>query len=228
MIIYEIKINKYRYIGSTKNKSKRKYTHLKLLKNNKHFNKFMQNVYNKHNEYEFIVLKFCKNKIEMQKTEEKYIKIYKKIYGDLCVNVLCKYGGGSEWRKYKSKDELKIHDYKRTRLSPEARIKRNKTHSETIKNIPADERKDWYARGAKKRADNIKFRKNYTPINLKITFLDGTIEYQNYDTENLFFKGTNLEETSLRELKKNGKKIIKKRLHWTRHNFPIGTILEKI
>lgn len=228
MYIYEITINKYKYIGSTKNKRKRKSDHLRLLKLKKHVNPFVQNVYNKYGDYEFKILEYCEDLEQMKMLEEQYIKEYKLKYDKCCMNILSCYGGGSEWRNYKTVEELKIYDYNRTRLPPEKRAQRNLKHSKTIQNIPRHERQHWYDNGAKKRSENIKERKNYTPINIQIFYPDGTTKFENYDTEALFFKGTNLEETSLRELKNRGEKVIKRRLKLTKHIFPIGTVLKLI
>jgi hypothetical protein len=228
MVIYEIKIQDYRYIGSTKNKRTRYNSHINNLKKNKHYNKFMQNVYNKHNNLDFTILETCADVNSMKILEEEYIKEYKNKYGDLCMNILSKYGGGSEWRKYKTPDELEKIDHNRLHLSPETQQKRNKTHSETVKSISFEIRKEWYDRANKTRADNIKNRKNYKPIHIKITFPNENSHCEHYDSESLFFKGTGLEDTSLRELKNTGKKLIKKRLHWTKHKFPVGTLIEII
>jgi hypothetical protein len=226
--IYEVQISKYYYLGSTKNPRKRKTDHLRLLKNNTHYNKFMQNVYNKHIDYNFTILDRCKDQNEMENLEVDKIKEYKEKYGKHCMNILDIYGGGSAWRKYKTEEELKIHDYNRTRITPEKLKLRNKKHSDTVKNIPIDIRRDWYDRANITRSKNIKTRKNYTPINLKISYPSGNIEFKVYDTESMFFEDTKLEDSALRVIKNNGVKIIKKRLHWTRHNYPVGTIIEKI
>jgi hypothetical protein len=134
----------------------------------KHFNPFIQRVFDKHGEMTFTIIQTCDSLEEMKKTEEHYIEVYKEKYDKLCMNVLTSYGGGSEWRKYKTEEELKVLDYNRTRLSPEKRKQRNLTHSKTIQNIPKHERQHWYDNAAKKRSERIKERKNYTPINIQI------------------------------------------------------------
>ena len=53
--IYEVKIGDYYYIGKDM-QNKRKREHLNLLLKNKHYNKFMQNVYNKYHEFHFKIL----------------------------------------------------------------------------------------------------------------------------------------------------------------------------
>lgn len=223
--IYEINIGDYKYIGSTNYKRKRKTEHLRHLRNNNHANKKMQNVYNKHKEYNFSVLEEISNIEEMKNREEKYINEYKDTYGRYCINILLKYGGGSEWRNSLSKEELEEFDKKRTTMSPEKILKRNKKHSETIRNIPMEVRREWYDEANKTRWNNIKNRKNYTPINVDIIHPNGEVGSEIFHSEGDFFKRTKLEESSLRLLKRTGEKIIKKRLHWTRHEYPVGTIL---
>lgn len=228
MVIYEIKMGDYFYVGSSKNGKRRKLQHLWKLKRSEHFNKFMQNVYDTHDDFNFTILKECETIEDMKCSEESTIEKYKCLYGDKCMNLTTKYGGGSEWRNHKTEEELKIIDYNRTHLSPEKQIIRNQNHSQTIQNIPYADRKDWYLRAADSRAKNIKDRKNYSPIKFEIILPDGNVSIENYDTETEFFNNTCLEETSLRELKNSGEKIIKRRLCWTRHRFPVGTVLRII
>jgi hypothetical protein len=224
--IYEINIGDYKYIGSTNYKRKRKSAHLRHLRNNNHANKKMQNVYNKHNEYDFRIIKELTDIDEMKMEEERYIKDYKKTYGKYCMNILMGYGGGSEWRSLLSEEELRAFDKKRTTMSPEKILKRNKKHSETIRNIPMEVRRGWYDDANKTRWNNIKNRKNYTPINVDIINPNGEVVSEIFHSEGDFFKRTKLEESSLRLLKRTGEKIIKKRLYWTRHEYPVGTILK--
>lgn len=79
--IYKITINNKSYIGkdSQINLSKRKKEHLNLLKNNKHYNKYLQNAYNKYNgKYQYEVL-FEIEEIstkELSKIEIEYIEKY--------------------------------------------------------------------------------------------------------------------------------------------------------
>lgn len=55
-IVYEIQIERYKQIGSTHNLEEREYHHLNLLIQNKHYNKYLQRVYNKHKTAKFTVL----------------------------------------------------------------------------------------------------------------------------------------------------------------------------
>ena len=70
--IYEIKIGQYYYIGKDM-LNKRKREHLNLLINNKHYNTFMQNVYNKYKELSFKILvegDFSKQELNLLEIEK--------------------------------------------------------------------------------------------------------------------------------------------------------------
>lgn len=228
MVIYQVKIADYYYVGSSKNKNKRKNKHLNDLNNKKHFNKKMQSVYEKYKQYEFSVILEVDTQDEMEKMEGEFIKIYKEKYKNKCINMTDCYGGGSNWRKYKTKEELKEHDDKRIKLSPEKRKQRNSNHSKTLQNKPPEFWEEKREKFLDTFYKNIKKRKNYTPINCEISYPNGDVIYKSFDSEGIFMNETNLEETSLRILKNTGIKIIKRRLHWTRHNFPIGTVIKLI
>lgn len=78
--IYEIKIGQYYYIGKDM-LNKRKKEHLILLKKGKHYNKFMQNVFNKNQEFNFSILQeghFSKE--ELSQKEIEMIKHYREKY----------------------------------------------------------------------------------------------------------------------------------------------------
>lgn len=81
--VYEIynKINKKKYIGSSKNLYNRLHGHISCLKANKHHNKHLQNAWNKYGEkeFEYNILKFC---LEINRfvREQHYINIIKPEY----------------------------------------------------------------------------------------------------------------------------------------------------
>lgn len=224
-VIYCVKCGPYYYIGSTKNATKRKSRHLEQLTKGSHFNPKLQNVYNKYKEYNYSIIYVCIDQSDMEIEEANFIKLYKEQYGEYCTNLLDVYGGGSSWRQYKTPEELKVHDDKRINLSTEKRKQRNEAHKNTIKNTPQHIKDERMKRKIESSRKNIKNRKNYTPIH--VTFIiPNECEYSVvYDSESEFFKNTKLEETSIRELKTLGVKTIKRRLHWTKHNYPIGTII---
>lgn len=72
--VYRIICNQYVYIGSSKNLYIRLKEHYNSLKKNKHYNKFLQRLYNKYGAsfFKYDVLEFCKNYIEK---ETYYIKL---------------------------------------------------------------------------------------------------------------------------------------------------------
>ena len=77
--IYRIvcNINNRVYVGSAVNLRKRKREHFSALRSNRHFNKHLQNAYNKHGEhcFDFKVVKFCEPEILLVE-EQKQIKIH--------------------------------------------------------------------------------------------------------------------------------------------------------
>lgn len=68
--IYKLYYGKHSYIGSSKDLGARFAHHLSSLKNNSHYNNFLQRVYNKHGLY-YEIIEFCDNYIER---EEFYIR----------------------------------------------------------------------------------------------------------------------------------------------------------
>ena len=102
--IYAIKniVNEKMYIGQSINIEMRHKRHKSLLKNNKHFNRHLQNSYNKYGKekFEYLVLEKC-NKDELStKEEELFLKYKNSIYNkNLEVNV--------EYKGKKHPDEIK-------------------------------------------------------------------------------------------------------------------------
>jgi len=62
--IYLLKINGKQYVGSSVNIKKRLRRHRTLLRNNKHDNKYLQNMYNKYKACEYSILEECDSLIE--------------------------------------------------------------------------------------------------------------------------------------------------------------------
>lgn len=77
--VYQIKnnINNKSYIGSTQCLHKRCYEHYRSLKNGKHVNKYLQNSYNKHLDFEFVILEEVEKLEHLTEREEFYIQRYK-------------------------------------------------------------------------------------------------------------------------------------------------------
>ncbi len=84
--IYKIILGEYYYIGSSNNISRRITKHLQHLRENKHINPFLQNVYNKHSrEWKVEVLEEVVEQ-DLLTVEQKYLDIY---YGkDGCLNLV--------------------------------------------------------------------------------------------------------------------------------------------
>ena len=70
--IYKITIPSYFYFGSAINFNVRKKAHTYLLKNNRHFNRKMQNAYNKYKQFDFKVIEYVQ-KNDLYKIEQQYI-----------------------------------------------------------------------------------------------------------------------------------------------------------
>ena len=70
--IYKISCNKHFYIGSSKNLKSRMIDHKKILKANRHYNKFIQRVYDKYGfkKMEISILEFCE--IDILTEREQY------------------------------------------------------------------------------------------------------------------------------------------------------------
>lgn len=69
--IYLIKIDKYRYVGQSIDIKNRINQHKRKLKQGKHANNYMQNVYNKYQTFEYVILHKC---------EEVYLTILEQTY----------------------------------------------------------------------------------------------------------------------------------------------------
>jgi group I intron endonuclease len=78
--------DKKMYIGQSKNIKERWDEHLKSLKNNHHFNSYLQNAFNKYGEqaFTFEVLKYCKSKPEELNKWETYYIYYYQTFNPAC------------------------------------------------------------------------------------------------------------------------------------------------
>jgi predicted GIY-YIG superfamily endonuclease len=78
-IVYQIEINKYKYIGSTHNLEERFYHHKNLLVKNNHYNKFLQRVYNKYNVINVSILYEYDNREDAYSKEQELLdQLYKR------------------------------------------------------------------------------------------------------------------------------------------------------
>ena len=76
--IYLLRINNKNYIGSSKNIKKRLRRHRTLLRNNKHDNNYLQNLYNKYRTCEYKIIEELDKNLttkEIRVKEKEYIKL---------------------------------------------------------------------------------------------------------------------------------------------------------
>lgn len=71
-VIYSIKSQDKFYIGSTKDFNKRMAEHRGLLENGKHSNDYMQRVFNKYNDFEYVIIEEVDNS-KLKEVEQLYI-----------------------------------------------------------------------------------------------------------------------------------------------------------
>jgi hypothetical protein len=109
--IYKIQniINNKLYIGSAIGHYRRKGQHYYLLRNNKHFNKYLQNSWNKYGEenFKFEILEFIKDTNNLVKKEKYYIHLYEsnnRLKG-FNFRINCNTNRGTIWSK-KSRQKL--------------------------------------------------------------------------------------------------------------------------
>lgn len=81
--IYLLKINGKQYVGSSVNIKKRLRRHRTLLRNNKHDNKYLQNVYNKYKSCEYRILEECDFFIEILELRNKEKQWVEKLNAEL-------------------------------------------------------------------------------------------------------------------------------------------------
>jgi len=87
--IYKITTGNYIYIGSAKIFSKRKYEHIRMLRNNNHVNPILQNIYNKYGEKSIDISIIEEAPIDnLIEFEQKYIDLYKNHEKLKLINIL--------------------------------------------------------------------------------------------------------------------------------------------
>lgn len=114
-------INNKRYIGCSRNISKRFNRHKNLLMSNKHFNYKLQNDFNTYgiDSFEFLILLECENdKLEL--LEEKYINVFNSI--DKGYNI--------RPNNYVITDEMKLKISESTKLAMQSDIVKSKLNKE--------------------------------------------------------------------------------------------------
>lgn len=109
--VYIIKniVNNKIYIGSSVDIHKRWKEHIRLLRNNKHKNKYLQDDWNKYGEHEFeftIEEETVYLKKEVLEIEQKYLNLYKSFDKNTGYNV-CKFAGSSLGIKWSEESKQK-------------------------------------------------------------------------------------------------------------------------
>ena len=143
------KINNHVYIGKTSmNFGDRWDSHKSLLRNNKHFNNYLQNAWNKYgeNNFEFIVVEECSNE-QINERERYYIKLYRD--QGLSYNIADGGEGGgllgkhlSEETKKKIGEKNRIHMLGR-KASEETKQKMSQSHKDRYAEWTDEDRKAW-------------------------------------------------------------------------------------
>ena len=125
--IYSIKVNKRIYIGSAVNMYQRWHGHISDLKIQRHRNKFMQRVFNKHGEcaFTFELIAEC-NKEDLIVTEQGYIDTVRMFYPKEKVLNLSYVAGSCLGFKHSLETKRKISESSKGRVvSEESRRKRS-------------------------------------------------------------------------------------------------------
>lgn len=163
--IYLIKIDKYYYIGSSNNINKRFKRHLSELKRNNHFNKFLQNLYNKHKEYNFFLLETCEEE-NLLKIEQDYIDIY---YNEkYCVNLTKSVSAVMRGRVFSL-------EHRRNLSIASKRQKMSEEHKEKLRQLSIGRK--WNENQKNKCRRNPKNGKdNFLSKPIELCFLDGNIK----------------------------------------------------
>lgn len=116
------------YIGSAVNLQNRFSAHIRLLRRNRHVNKYLQNSYNKHKEknFKFEILENC-NINNLLEREQYYLDLYKTYNIDKGYNILPKAGSKLGY-KLTEETKRKISQSNKGRIiSKEARVKTSKS-----------------------------------------------------------------------------------------------------
>jgi group I intron endonuclease len=176
--IYKIKciITSYCYIGSSKNIYKRLHYHISRLRSDKHFNKFLQNSFNKNGEDNFVtsVLEFCEVK-DLHQKEEFYLSNEKLLYNfnikpngpiklpSHCDDVKLKISKSLTGRKRTEEQRERMRKSQTgKKLSDETKLKKSKSMKENFeknKEIMRKKLSEAGKLGAKKSLDSL-YEKN--------------------------------------------------------------------
>lgn len=147
--IYGIKnkINNHIYIGKTEmNFGDRRDSHYSLLRNNKHWNPYLQNAWNKYgeNNFDFVIIHILKENEDVNELERNYIQHYREL--NLSYNIADGGEGGGNLGKHLSEEtKRKIGEKNRINMTgfvmpEETKQKISKEHKEAWQNLSDEEK----------------------------------------------------------------------------------------
>lgn len=123
--IYQIrnKVNEKRYVGSSVDIEWRQYEHLYNLRLGEHYNKYLQNAFNKYGEesFKFEIVEIIDNTKRLIKKEQYYIDKLSPEYN------MCPIAGNCLGRKHSEKFKRKLSEFMKEWWTPERRQKRSKS-----------------------------------------------------------------------------------------------------
>lgn len=192
--IYKINFNNgsYFYIGSAVNLNKRKSVHLHNLKNEKHCNKKMQNIYNKYNDFDFKILELVEVNSLIEK-EQFYIDTLKPN-----INILKK-ANSSLGYKHNEDTIIKLK-----------KIAKQKTNDkEFLKKIS----KTWFVKGQKikhskesieKRVKSFTGYKHTVEAKKKMSEKAKQRDYSKIDISKFIQSGINASKKPVKQIKEDG------------------------
>lgn len=146
--IYRIEIGQYFYIGSSKNISLRIKNHLKKLKNKKHNNSFMLNVYEKHKDsFSFFILEQCLES-ELEDFERFWIEQYYDLEWNMNISKNCGWRSGSpmERRQHSEATKQKLREVNGVFEKKKSKDDLIKENNERVRKylLFGKTRKDWW------------------------------------------------------------------------------------
>ena len=147
--IYGIKnkINNHIYIGKTEmNFGDRRDSHYSLLRNNKHWNPYLQNAWNKYgeNNFDFVIIHILKENEDVNELERNYIQHYREL--NLSYNIADGGEGGGNLGKHLSEEtKRKIGEKNRINMTgfvmpEETKQKISKEHKEAWQKLSDEEK----------------------------------------------------------------------------------------
>lgn len=178
--IYKIKIDKYEYVGQSKNITNRIAQHKKKLKYNIHPNKYLQNVYNKYKTFEYNIL---------WKGEEVYLTILEQTFINISENNLNLAPAGKSYNKTKAQrkslsESMKSSDkvkqvLKRIHYQP----KTNKQIEASKQSVKSMNTPEANAKSKASRQNNVKVK---SAMRNRITTDDNIYIFENRKTKEVF------------------------------------------